>query len=88
MSDTPPTLDLSSVDRALNESRIALPAGVTPGGSLKTITVLPTRSHQEPVFATSPEQEKPTDGIEARLSHSDTDALTVPDTFYGAKSAA
>lgn len=37
----PDKIDLKAVDNALRERRIELPAGVTPGGTFQTVSVVP-----------------------------------------------
>lgn len=95
-------LDLKALDTALERRTIEFPAGVTPGGSINTIAVVPIGLHStsQPIIVESPEQETPhyasldaaasTIRPGSRLSAGSS--LEVPEAhagpFYGAKSPA
>lgn len=89
------SLDLNAVDKALKKKGIELPAGLTPGGHINTISVVPLAPTptQNPTFVASPEEEKghaaSLDALVGRVN-SNGKSLDVPDAgpFYGAKSAA
>ncbi|KAG8945799.1 Fructose-2,6-bisphosphatase, partial [Tulasnella sp. 408] len=95
-------LDLKALDTALEKRTIELPAGVTPGGSINTIAVVPLGPSptSQSVIVESPEQEVPhyasLDAVATALRSGSRPAhgssLEVPDAhagpFYGAKSAA
>ncbi|KAG9016607.1 Fructose-2,6-bisphosphatase [Tulasnella sp. 427] len=98
----PMRLDLKAVDTALQKRTIEFPAGVTPGGSINTITVVPAEQHSisQPIIVESPDQETPhyasldaaANALHSGSRPSAKSSLEVPDAsagpFYGAKSPA
>lgn len=92
-------LDLKALDTALERRTIEFPAGVTPGGSINTIAVVPLGPHStsQPIIVESPEQEvlhyasldAAANAIRPSSRLASGSSLDVPDVpFYGAKSAA
>ncbi|KAG9040861.1 Fructose-2,6-bisphosphatase [Tulasnella sp. UAMH 9824] len=95
-------LDLKALDTALEKRTIELPAGVTPGGSINTIAVVPLGPSptSQSIIVESPEQEVPhyfsldaaASALRSGSRPTPGSSLEVPDAhagpFYGAKSAA
>ncbi|KAG8916257.1 Fructose-2,6-bisphosphatase [Tulasnella sp. 417] len=95
-------LDLKALDTALERRTIELPAGVTPGGSINTISVVPLGPSptSQSVIVESPEQETThyisldaaAGALRSTSRPTPGSSLEVPDAhagpFYGAKGAA